>query len=121
LSLTGIGIWDQDLFDYEGLYGADLTLTKAERMEYAEEAMNHAMVFTGVDIVDGSPRRFRVENSWGDERSNKGFDTMNANWFGEHVFELAVRRDALPAEWQAAADQEPITLPLWDPMGTLAR
>jgi bleomycin hydrolase len=84
--------------------------------------MNHAMVFTGVDLADdGRPRRFRVENSWGDERSNKGFDTLNANWFGEHVFEVAVPRASLPPEWQAAWEQPPIVLPVWDPMGTLAR
>ncbi|MDR1808467.1 MAG: C1 family peptidase [Propionibacteriaceae bacterium] len=115
-----LGLWSGSLFEYEALYGVDLTMTKAERMELAEEAMNHAMVFTGVDLVDGAPRRFRVENSWGDERADKGYDTMNADWFGEHVFEVAVRRDALPEAWQQAADQDPIVLPLWDPMGTLA-
>jgi len=25
--------------------------------------MTHAMLFTGVDVVDGEPRRWRVENS----------------------------------------------------------
>ena len=62
-----------------------------------------------------------MENSWGDEKADKGFCTMNDNWFGEHVFEIAVRRDALPAELRAALDAEPIVLPAWDPMGALAR
>ena len=45
---------------------------------------------------------------------------MNDNWFGEHVFEIAVRTDALPAQLQAALDADPIVLPAWDPMGALA-
>ena len=85
-----------------------------------ETLMTHAMLFTGVDVVDGKPRRWRVENSWGDEKADSGFWTMNDSWFGEHVFEIAVRRSALPAELQARLDDAPIVLPAWDPMGALA-
>ncbi len=66
------------------------------------------------------PRRWRVENSWGGDKADKGFWTMNDNWFGEHVFEIAVRRSALSDELQQALHQEPIVLPAWDPMGALA-
>jgi len=114
------GFWDARLFDYEGVYGVDMGLTKAEAMELGETAMNHAMLFTGIDIVDDKPRRYRVENSWGDERSDKGFDTMNDSWFDEHVFEVTVPKADLPADLLAALDKEPIVLPLWDPMGSLA-
>jgi bleomycin hydrolase len=114
------GRWDAHLFDYPSVYGVDLALTKAERMELGESAMTHAMLFTGVDLVDGKPRRFRVENSWGEDRSDKGFDTMNASWFDEYVFEVAVPVAALPKDLAAGLGAEPIVLPLWDPMGSLA-
>ena len=29
--------------------------------------MTHAMVFLGVNLVDGKPNRWKVENSWGDK------------------------------------------------------
>ncbi|MEO6886077.1 MAG: C1 family peptidase, partial [Jatrophihabitantaceae bacterium] len=57
---------------------------------------------------------------WGDERGDKGMWTMNDNWFGEHVFEIAVRREMLSASLLRALDTEPIVLPAWDPMGSLA-
>ncbi|NGN63026.1 C1 family peptidase [Streptomyces sp. A7024] len=115
-----LGIWDAELFDYESVYDASFEMDKADRLIHHETLMTHAMLFTGVDVVDGAPRRWRVENSWGDEKADKGFWTMNDSWFGEHVFEVAVRRSALPPELAAALDQPPIVLPAWDPMGALA-
>ncbi|MDR0435161.1 MAG: aminopeptidase, partial [Propionibacteriaceae bacterium] len=115
------GLWDAAILDYEGVYGVPLNMTKAERMQLGVSAMTHAMVITGIDLnEDGTPRRYRVENSWGDDRSEKGYDTMNDSWFGEYVFELAVPKHDLPEEMVAQLDQEPIILPLWDPMGALA-
>jgi len=114
------GFWDANLFDYESVYGVDMTMTKAESMELGESAMTHAMLFTGVDVIDGVARRFRVENSWGDDRSDKGFDTMNESWFAEHVFELAVPKADLPTDLVPVLKQTPKVLPLWDPMGSLA-
>ena len=116
-----LGIWDADLFDYETLYDTGFGLDKAQRLIHHQTLMTHAMLFTGVDVVDGKPRRWRVENSWGEDNGRKGFFVMNDSWFGEHMFEIAARRSALPAELQEALELEPIVLPAWDPMGSLAR
>jgi bleomycin hydrolase len=115
-----LGYWDAKLYDYGAVYDTEFSLDKAERLLHHETLMTHAMLFTGVDLVDGKPRRWRVENSWGDEKADNGFWTMNDSWFAEHVFEIAVRRSALPAELQAKFDDAPIVLPAWDPMGALA-
>ncbi len=115
-----LGLWDAELFDYAGVYGADFSLDKAARLEYMQTSMTHAMMFTGVDVVDGVPRRWRVENSWDDKVGNKGFFLMNDSWFAEYMFEIAVPKEYLPPELQAALELEPIVLPAWDPMGSLA-
>jgi len=115
-----LGYWDAALYDLQGVYDADLALDKADRLIHGDTLMTHAMLFTGVDVVDGAPRRWRVENSWGPDKADKGFWTMNDNWFGEHVFEIAVHPDRLPADLQAALDAEPVVLPAWDPTGALA-
>ncbi|HBW19654.1 MAG: aminopeptidase C [Streptosporangiaceae bacterium] len=115
------GVWDAGLYDLSAVYDTDFTLTKADRLVFHETQMTHAMLFTGVDILDGAPRKWRVENSWGTDKGKDGFYTMNDSWFDEYVFEIAARRDALPAELQQALDAEPIVLPAWDPMGALAR
>jgi bleomycin hydrolase len=108
------------LFDYESVYDTAFTLNKAERLVYRQTQMTHAMLFTGVDIVDGTPRRWRVENSWGEDNGQKGFYLMNNSWFDEYLFEIAARQSYLPAALRAALEEAPIVLPAWDPMGSLA-
>ncbi len=120
-SHTKLGLWDARLFDYPRVYGIDFSLTKAQRLDYHQTQMTHAMLFTGVDVVGDTPRRWRVENSVGDEGGDKGFFLMNDSWFDEYVFEIAVDRDCVPDELRPALDLEPIVLPPWDPMGALAR
>lgn len=116
-----LGLWDENLYDYETLYNTKFTLTKADRLIYNHSAMNHAMLFTGVDVVDNKPRRWRIENSWGEEKiGRKGFFVLNDNWFDEHVFEIAARKSYLPKKLQEALKLPPIVLPPWDPMGSLA-
>ena len=116
-----LGIWDAELFDYASVYGAGFDMDKAARLEYGQTQMTHAMLFTGVDVADGAPRRWRVENSYGDAVGDKGFFLMNDSWFDEHMFEIAAPREYLSPELMAALDTEPVVLPPWDPMGALAR
>jgi bleomycin hydrolase len=118
---TDYGIWDAALFDYPSLYDAAFALDKADRLVYHETQMTHAMLFTGVDLADGRPRRWRVENSWGSDKGKDGFYTMNDSWFDEYVFEIAARKSLLTDEQRRALDEDPILLPAWDPMGALAR
>jgi bleomycin hydrolase len=115
-----LGLWDAHLFNYEGVYDTQLTLDKAARLIYHQSRMNHAMLFTGVDVVDNKPRRWRVENSWSDENGKKGFFIMNDSWFDEFMFEIAAKKSSLPKHLQKALELEPIVLPPWDPMGSLA-
>jgi bleomycin hydrolase len=115
------GVWDASLYDLPAVYDTAFALDKADRLIYHETQMTHAMLFTGVDVLDGVTRRWRVENSWGSDRGKDGFYTMNDSWFDQYVFEIAARRVALPEELQQALATPPIVLPAWDPMGALAR
>lgn len=117
----GLGFFVTGIHDYDGLFDVDFSSTKLERVRSGESAMDHAMLFTGVDLDEaGQPRAWRVENSWGDEPGDSGFFTMDDQWFTDNVFEVVVPKSALPEDLAAAVDSEPIVLPAWDPMGTLA-
>jgi len=116
-----LGVLDLDLFDYGLVYGLAPEMTKAERLDYGHSVMTHAMVFTGVDLDDeGKPRKWRVENSWGDQGGDKGFLLMTNAWFDEYNYEVVVHRQYVPPELLPLLDTEPIALEPWDPMGALA-
>ena len=116
------GAWATDLFEYGKVYDVDFDLDKEARVRFGDSAMNHAMAFVGVDVADDgtTTRRRRVENSWGDKIADKGYFTMSDDWFTEYVYEVAVPKAMLPAEYQAALEEPATMLPAWDPMGALA-
>lgn len=45
---------------------------------------------------------------------------MTDAWFSEFVYEVVVDRKHVPEEVLGILQQEPISLPAWDPMGALA-
>ncbi|MFH1010738.1 MAG: C1 family peptidase, partial [bacterium] len=109
------GLMAKELYDYEELFGVPLAMTKTERLDYRHSANNHAMVFVGVDVIDGKPHKWLVENSWGDERGDKGFFTMTDDWFDEYVFDVVIPKKYLPEDVLAILEQPPVMLPVWDP------
>ncbi len=113
------GAWDDQSFDAALLTGLDMEISKADALDYGFSAMNHAMVLTGVQLEDGRPVRWKIENSWGDANGEKGYYVCSDSWFDQYVFQAAVEREYL-GDLAALADQTPAVLEPWDPMGTLA-
>lgn len=116
-----MGIWSDGCYDFDNTLGIDFSMTKAERLNYRESAMNHAMVITGVNLDEnGKPDRWKIENSWSEENGNKGYYIMNAGWFDKFVYQAVVRKKHLNEKQLEALGKEPIHFSPWDPMGTLA-
>lgn len=113
------GIWDDSSLDYQLLTDMNLELTKEQRLDYRDSAMNHAMVITGVNLVDDKPTRWRIQNSWGDERGEKGYYMCSDSWFEQFVYQAVVDKKYL-GDKAKLLSQEPIVLTPWDPMGSLA-
>ncbi|XP_043268429.1 bleomycin hydrolase [Venturia canescens] len=118
------GLQDLEIHDFKTLFNTEvfIGLSKADRLIYGDSMMTHAMVFTGFSTNNqGEITKFRVENSWGDDRGEKGYYVMTADWFKEFVFEIVVDKKLASPEVMAVFKQDPILLPAWDPMGTLAQ
>ncbi len=115
-----IGSWDTLAFDYESAFDLDIKFDKADMLDYFNSAMNHAMVITGVNIVDNKPTKWKIENSWGDEVAKKGYYVMSDDFFNRFVYQAVVLKKYLNKEELEALKQEPNVYDPWDPMGTLA-
>ena len=90
------------------------------RLNVKESAMNHAMVLTGVNLVDGEPNRWKIENSWGDKVGHKGYYVASDTWFDKYVYVVAINKKYLSEKALKALEGQPTLLKPWDPFGTLA-
>ncbi|WP_053220315.1 C1 family peptidase [Virgibacillus senegalensis] len=114
------GVMDTSLFDYEPAFGFSPKMSKAERLDFKDGMLTHAMVLTGVNLVDDKPNRWKVENSWGEKVGNKGYFVMSDDWMNEYTYQVVVHKKYLSEELKKAWEQEPVVLKPWDPMGSLA-
>jgi bleomycin hydrolase len=114
------GLWDDQQFDYAHTFDMNLDMTKEEMLDSRHSAMNHAMVLTGVNLVDEKPDRWKIENSWGDKAANKGYYIASDTWFDRYVYVAAINVKYLSDEAKKALAEEPELLSPWDPFGTLA-
>ena len=114
------GLWNDESFDFGNTLQMDLSMNKAEMLETGESAMNHAMVFTGVNLVEGRPTRWKIENSWGEKAGVKGYYTASDTWFDRYVYEAVVHKKYLNAKQLEALKKKPVVLDPWDPFGSLA-
>ncbi len=114
------GILDVDAFEFDALYDTQFRMDKGQRVMFGHSKMTHAMLLTGVHLDGGSPVRWKVENSWGEETGQKGFMVMGDEWFDEYVFQVVVPQAVVEDETLAPLEEAPVVLPPWDPMGALA-
>lgn len=114
------GIMSLDIYDVNDTFDTSFDMTKAERLDFGESLMTHAMVLTGVDMVDGKSTKWKVENSWGDKVGDKGFFVASDAWMDEYTYQIVVRKEFLSEAQLAAFNAEPKVLAPWDPMGALA-
>ncbi|CAH1231703.1 BLMH [Branchiostoma lanceolatum] len=118
-----LGAMNLESHDFELTLGVSRkTMDKAQRVIYGESLMTHAMVITAFTQDDDEKYvKWRVENSWGEEGGDKGYLVMTDDWFTEYVFEVVVDKKFVSDEVMAVFKQEPVVLPAWDPMGSLAK
>ncbi len=112
--------WNDKAFDYMNSFGFDIQFDKAEMLDFKASAMNHAMVLTGVNLVDGIPTKWKIENSWGADNGDKGYYVMSSSFFDHFAYQAVVLKKYLTKEELEASSKEPVHLHPWDPMGTLA-
>ena len=112
---SDLGVMADRLYDYDSLFGLNTKISRADRVKLRDGGSNHAMVFMGVDLRDGKPAKWLVENSWGKERGDDGTWTLHDDWFDEHVYTIIINRRHIGEDVLRVFDEEATELPPWYP------
>lgn len=110
------GTLDLNNFDYGSLFGTTFPMDKRQRVQTHASGSSHAMTLIAVDIKDGRPVKWMVENSWGADSGYKGNLIMTDEWFDNYMFRLVLEKKYVPSDVMNMLNQKPILLPAWDPM-----
>ena len=110
------GVMSCNLYDYGDLFQTKFSMNKKQRATTKFSTCNHAMAFTGVNVLDdGTTNRWKVENSWCDkDNTNNGYFVMSDDYFNEYVYEVIINKKYLNEETLKLLDQKPILLKPWE-------
>ena len=108
------GILDTRLYNYEDTLNLN-TLSKEEALNLYDISMHHAMTFTGVNLINEKPQRWKIEDSYGDKEKVNGYYIMNDNFFNEFVLSVVIDKKYLTEEQLKLLEQEPVEFEIEDP------
>ncbi len=115
-SHSKLGLLHTNLYDFDLIFDAPFDMDQQTRIHTLQTRLTHCMVFIGVDLVDGEPKKWKIENSWGEQFGKKGIFLMSDAWFDEHVYALIIHKKFLTKKILEIFDKEPVVLPPWHPM-----
>lgn len=119
MSHRALGILDTNLYNYETVLNTTFNMSKEDRLMYRGTNLTHVMTFTGVNIVDEKPNRWKIQNSWGEQEGKNGFYIMSDEWFDEYVFKVIINKKHVNSEILEQYEKDPIILSPWDQVGPL--
>ena len=88
------GVLDTRLYDYKNLVKYK-NLNKENGMIIGDINLHHWMTITGVQIEEGIPKRWKVEDSYGNKEKVNGYYIMNDNYFDKYVFTVIINKKYL--------------------------
>lgn len=108
------GVLDNRLYNYRDTLNLEL-LTKEEALNTHDIYPHHCMTFTGVNLIDGKPQRWKVEDSYGTNEKINGYYIMNDNYFEDFVLQIIIDKKYLSQKQLELLNQEPIEFEIEDP------
>jgi len=110
------GTLDLNNYDYQSVFGVKFDMNKKQRMLTHQSASTHGMALVGVDVdKDGKPIKWKLENSWGQDKGHNGFLTMTDQWFDEYMFRIVIHKKYIDKKILEILKQKPIKVPYYNP------
>lgn len=109
------GIMHPRLYDWSSIYGIPLQMDKKTDSLFRNINSTHAMVFMGVDLKDGEPLKWKVENSWGKDNGHGGYYAMYDEWVDLYVVRVVIAESFLHPRVRRVLSTRPVVIPDTEP------
>lgn len=115
------GIYATENYDLS-VYGfQDLFFRKGNALQFGLTRLRHAMTVVGVSFdAQKKPSKWLVKNSYGANAGHSGYVSMTDEWFSFYVYQAVIKKELLDTETLQGLETNPISLDLWDVLGSLA-
>ena len=114
---SGAGLLDTGVFDYNTLFGVNLDMDRKSMILTRQISSTHAILLMGCDTdKNDNPTKWLAEDSFGLNRGRNGFDVISNKWFETYSFRMVINKQYLSTKAQAALEQKPELVPVWDYM-----
>jgi len=113
------GIMKPRLYLFEDFYGVPFPRDKKINSVVGNVNSTHAMAILGVDWIENNDKKtiikWKVENSWGEDRGNKGIFAMYDDWADEYAVRVVLHKKYIPDHVWKLQEQTPIMIPDTEP------
>lgn len=108
------GVWNDILEKYSELFDIDLVLDHNDIIKTNALTGMHAMIITGVNLVDGKPNRWKLENSWGEKYGKNGYYIATNSYIDKYLYGAVINKKYLNKEELMLLEKQPIMISKWD-------
>ena len=109
-------LWDDNSFDYPEVTGFDFEMSRRDYFQLKAGTASHSMLITGVHLGEnGTPERWKIENSYGMDGIHKGYFVCSDSWFEKYILSAVINKKYL-SEKDSCPQQSRNLFNIWDIM-----
>lgn len=108
------GTWIDTIERYGDIFDIDLVFNRNEISKTNAITESHIMLITGVDLVDNQPKKWKIENTWGENFGKNGQYVATNDWLNRYVFKICINKKYLTDRQLNLLKKPPILVRKWD-------
>ena len=108
------GTWIDTIERYGDIFDIDLVFNRNEISKTNAITESHIMLITGVDLVDNQPKKWKIENTWGENFGKNGQYVATNDWLNRYVFKICINKKYLTDRQLNLLNKPPILVRKWD-------
>lgn len=104
------GIWIDLMERYGEIFDIDLKLDRNSILKTNGITNCHCMLITGINTMDNSVTKYKIENSWGNKYGKDGYYIATEDWLKSYVHRIVINKKNLTKSQIEILNQSSIKL-----------